>query len=115
MWSCFETAITSMASIYEGQILEKLSNSRFKKIKKVYGKNTTDKTENCCNTFDNLKNEIDKKFPIFISFPDRTNYLLDEVITNYTRDKKKDKEVILFAAALRNTVHNNGVHLKARC
>ncbi len=110
MWSCFETAITSITAKYELEIRKKLSNSRLKKVKKIYKRNST---EACSDIIEHLKESIDKEFPIYISFPDRINYLLDEVIEDYKRDKKKDKEILLYAAALRNTVHNNGVHLKA--
>ncbi|EQF26817.1 hypothetical protein QEW_0965 [Clostridioides difficile CD160] len=113
MWSCFETAITSMTVTHEKKIIEKLSNSRFKKIKKFCKNNISDKMNNCCDNLEDLKDKFDKEFPIFISFPDRTNYLLDEISEDYTRSEKKDKEILLFLVALRNTVHNNGVHLKA--
>lgn len=113
MWSCFETAITSITTKYELEILKKLSNSRLKKVKKIYKNSKRSSTEVCSDIIDYLKESIDKEFPIYISFPDRMNYLLDEVIKDYKRDKKKDKEIVLYAAALRNTVHNNGTHLKA--
>lgn len=113
MWSCFETAITSITTKYELEIIKKLSNSRLKKVKKICKNGKRSSTEACSDIIEYLKESIDKEFPIYISFPDRMNYLLDEVIEDYKRDKKKDKEIVLYAAALRNTVHNNGVHLKA--
>lgn len=113
MWSCFETSILSMALTYEEQIIKKLSDSRFRKIKNIYYKNTNNGVKNYSSSLDNLRNEIDKKVPIFLSFPDKTNYLFNEVLKNYKRDKKKDKDILSFAAALRNTMHNNGVHLRA--
>ena len=58
--------------------------------------------------------EVIKKFPKFVSFNDRRDYLFDEIIKDsYKRDKTKDRKILDFCAALQNTMHNNGTYLKA--
>lgn len=120
MWSSFEAAINSLTTKYETKIYTKLKKSHFKKFKKFYKSNilksiTDDNTivEKLEKILEMKEEEINNEFPRYISFPDRTNYLFDELLSDYSRDKNKDKEILLYAASLRNTIHNNGTHLKA--
>ena len=53
-----------------------------------------------------------KEFPIYISFPDKINYLFGKILKSYSRDVKKDKDILLFCGKLRNTIHNNGINWK---
>lgn len=112
MWSCFETAINAIFSPYSAQLEDKLNNSHFKKnlnfLKQCFqGK---EEKEWVSNIFTEHKSEFIKKFPKYVSFSDEINFLFGEILKNYTRDKKKDKEILLYCGRLRNTLHNNGLN-----
>lgn len=117
-WSCFENAIISITKSDETVIKEELENRKFIEFKKFISKNLfaeikdslpPDKIE---NIIEEKRKEIIRKNPTYISFPDRTNYLFKKIKKYYTRNIQQDKETLLFLGALRNTVHNNGKHLK---
>lgn len=115
-WSCFEACLNLICEPYETEIREKQNDSQFKEMKKflksLYGARLD--YEEIIGEFDNEKEKFNKKFGKYVSFPDKYTYLIKEVIgDNYTRDEKKDRDFLEFCGALRNTVHNNGVHLKA--
>lgn len=115
-WSCFEACLNLICEPYEAKIREKQNDSQFKEMKKflkgLYGARL-DYGE-IIGAFDNENEKFNKKFGKYVSFPDKYIYLIKEVIgDNYTRNEKKDRDFLEFCGAFRNTVHNNGVHLKA--
>ena len=118
VWSCFEDAINSITKKDESLINNELANSNFKKYKKFIKKILFSDGENDLlsdridTILDQKKEDIIKENPIYISFPDRMNYLFKKIKEQYRRDIKQDKNTLLFLGALRNTVHNNGRHLK---
>jgi hypothetical protein len=118
MWSCFESAIISITKMDETLIKEGLANSEFEKyrnfIKNILFVDVKDvlPPDKIDKIMGEKREEIMKKNPVYISFPDRTNYLFKQVKEHYGRNIKQDKNTLLFLGALRNTVHNNGKHLK---
>ena len=62
--------------------------------------------------FENNQGVFYKEFPIYVSFPDKINYLFAKILKSYSRDVKKDKDILLFCGKLRNTLHNNGINWK---
>ena len=114
MWSCFEATINSMCITYEREIEKQLSHSKSKKMIKFLKKcmkNKVDESE-IKEIFENNQDIFYKEFPIYISFPDKINYLFGKILKSYSRDVKKDKDILLFCGKLRNTIHNNGINWK---
>lgn len=112
MWSCFEAAITALCIHFEDKIKSKLDESNYTKMLK-YIKSCVESDEDkidIAKKFENNKERFIKKFPKYVSFPDRINYLFNDVLKSYSRDIKRDKEILLFCGKLRNTVHNNGLN-----
>ena len=112
MWSCFEAAINSLCMPFEEMIKKKLDDSYFVKITK-YFKNCLkgiDNENDIINLFERNKEQFIKKFPQYVSFPDKINFLFGDILESYSRDIKKDKEVLTFCGRLRNTIHNNGIN-----
>lgn len=121
MWSCFEYSISNIFSRIEDRVQKQLEEKQIDKIKKML------RTKILCtiNCEDKVKNqiieEVDKNsdyfiknFPKYISFSDKINYLFkSDLLKEYSRNIKKDKSILLYCAALRNTLHNNGEHKKA--
>jgi len=116
MWSCFEASINSLTKAYENEVLAIKENSSIKGFKKIICDIFKDSSINHSSNIQVLceknKDNILKKYPIYVSFSDRVNYLYKYVLTEYPRDAKVDKDILLFAGAIRNTIHNNGIHLK---
>lgn len=115
-WSCFESCLNLICEPYETEIREKLNGAQFKEMKKflksIYKTSLDD--EEIIARLDENEEKFNKKFGKYVSFPDKYTYLLKKVIGDkYTRDEKKDRDFLEFCGAFRNTVHNNGVHLKA--
>jgi len=112
MWSCFESAINSLCVPFEDEIKKKLDNSNYKKTLKFIKKciENEDDAESISKKFEERKEEFIKKFPKYVSFPDKINYLFSNVLKSYSRDINKDKEILLFCGKLRNTLHNNGLN-----
>lgn len=114
MWSCFEASINSLCLPFENAIQKKLDASNFKKATKFFAQcmgDSIDKQE-LIKILNQNEQKYSEKFPQYISFPDRINYLFNTLQVEYQRNIAEDKEIILYCGALRNTVHNNGVHLK---
>ena len=117
-WTGFEACINLICNEYDSQIQEMLNESQFKDMKKYLKK----LYEGCNNidekivlkAFEDDREDYLKKFSKYVDLPSKYNYLKKEVIKdNYKRNWKKDIEVLQFCGALRNTIHNNGTHLKA--
>ena len=60
---------------------------------------------------ENKENYI-KKFPKYISFFDKVNFIFKRIEKNYSRIIKDDREILLFYSTLRNTIHNGGINRK---
>ena len=120
-WSGFEATLNKICVPYEAEIQKKLEDSAVKNMKKFLRKLTVGFCEDADDLDKKLlsaldKNRVDllKDFGPYISTPDKYNYLLKHVIGDkYKRDRNHDVGILEFAGAMRNTVHNNGVHLKA--
>lgn len=114
VWSCFESAIISITAKYEDSMLDEISESNFKKYKKLTEKVLSGilSPDKIAPVLKEKKAEIIKQTPIYISFPDRINYLFKQMKDEYKRDVNQDKNTLLFLGALRNTVHNNARHIK---
>lgn len=116
-WSCFEACINKICEPYEAEIREKLNNSQFKEMKKFLNGLYKDlpNREKIIKEFEDSKETFNKKFGKYISFTDKYTYLLKNIINKHycTRDPKKDIDILEFCGAFRNTVHNNGTHLKS--
>ena len=113
-WSGLESCINGICREYEDAIQERCNASQIKQMKRLLKAMYKDKCfyEQMIEVF--VDEEVIKKFPKFVSFNDRRDYLFDEVIKDsYKRDKTKDRKILDFCAALRNTMHNHGTHLKA--
>ena len=113
-WSCFEACINIICKPYEEKIRENLNTSQFEEMKKFLNKLYDDQSEyqEIITKFD--KEKFSKKFGKYVSFPDKYTYLMKNIIGNeYKRDEKNDRKFLEFCGAFRNTVHNNGTHLKA--
>ena len=115
-WSCFETCLNYICEPYEEKIREKLNTSQFNEMKKFLGRLYKDVPdyEGIIEKLEHEKEKFNKKFGRYVSFPDKYSYLFKEVLgSNYTREEKKDRVFLEFCGAMRNTVHNNGMHLKS--
>lgn len=115
-WSCFEDCINHICEPYEKEIRENLNSSQFKTMKNFFNKLYRDwpNFDEIISQFEKGREQFDKKFGKYVSFSDKYTYLIKNIIGNhYTRDQKADREVLEFCGALRNTVHNNGTHLKS--
>ena len=124
-WSGFEATINVICKDYENDILSLLQESKIKAMRKLLEKLVTDGhieekkeqialIESLSASLLNNREDFLKTFGPYISLPDKYNYLLKHVIGNrYIRDRKRDVEILAFGGAMRNTIHNNGVHLKA--
>ena len=117
-WTGFEACINLVCREYEDRIQEKINESQFKKMKmyldKLCDKNEDIEKDKVLIAFETDRESYIKSFGGYVDFPSKYNYLFKEVIKeHYKRDWKKDNETLLFCGALRNTMHNNGTHLKA--
>lgn len=112
MWSCFETAINAIFSPYSIPLKDKLNDSYFNKNLKFLKQCFQEKEERerILKIFAEHKLEFIKKFPKYVSFSDEINFLFGDILKSYSRDKKKDKEILLYCGGLRNTLHNNGLN-----
>lgn len=112
MWSCFESAINSLCVSFEDEIKKKLNESNYKKTLKFIKKciQNKDDARKISNKFEENKDEFIKKFPKYVSFPDKINYLFSDILKSYSRNINKDKEILLFCGKRRNTLHNNGLN-----
>ena len=112
IWSCFEAAINCLCEPFEDEIKKKLDESNYVKTLKFI----TDCMENdeivagISDALERNKDSFIKKFPKYISFPDKIDYLLKNILKSYSRNKKSDKKILLFCGKLRNTIHNNGLN-----
>lgn len=115
-WSCFESCLNLICEPYEKNIIQKLNKSQFKEMNKFL-KSLYGGKEYYEEIVENLNSKEDlfyKSFGKYVSFPDKYNYLIKDVLKDkYTRDEKKDRAFLEFCGAARNTLHNNGIHLKA--
>lgn len=114
-WSCFESCLNLICEPYEKNIIQKLNKSQFKEmnkfLKNLYGEK--EYYEDIVEILNNKEESFYKSFGKYVSFPDKYNYLLKDVLKDkYTRDEKKDRAFLEFCGAARNTLHNNGIHLK---
>lgn len=124
-WSGFEATINLICKPYEDAIQKELEESSFKDMRKLLKKlisedeaavdNEGSPVETLLCSLDNHKEDFLKSFGPYVSLSDKYNYLLKKVIgdKNYTRNRKRDTEILNFGGSMRNTMHNNGVHLKA--
>lgn len=115
-WSCFEACINQICEPYEMEIQKKLNRSRCRKMKKFLNDLYEDwpNREEIISRFEKGEETFNEGFGQYTSFPDKYTYLIKNVIgSHYTRDQKADRRILEFCGAQRNTVHNNGVHLKA--
>ena len=114
-WSCFEACINQICEPYETEIKEKLNRSQCKEMKKFLN-DLYEGWPNCKEIilqFEKEEEKFNKKFGQYVSFPDKYTYLIKNVIgSRYARDQKADRRILEFCGAERNTMHNNGVHLK---
>ncbi|MGG7162964.1 hypothetical protein [Clostridium ihumii] len=120
MWSCFEYSISAIFLPLQDEAQKDLNSSQIKNLKKVLNNKILCKI----NCEDSIKSEIIKeiernsddiirKLPKYISFVDKINFLfVSDLLKDYSRDRKMDKNILLYCGALRNTIHNNGVHRK---
>lgn len=114
-WSGFESCVNHICRPYEEQIQKRCNESQYKRMKNLLSRIYADckNLSSVMEIFESSKEQFLDKFPKYISFNDKRDYLFDEIlIDRYKRDKKKDRDFLDFCAALRNTVHNNGTHLK---
>lgn len=115
-WSCFEACINQICEPYEEKIRENLNSSQFKTMKKFFSGLYRDwpNHDEIMEQFEKGEELFTQKFGKYVSFSDKYTYLIKNVIgKHYTRDQKADRNVLEFCGALRNTVHNNGTHLKS--
>lgn len=112
MWSCFEAAINSLCMPFEEMIKKKLEDSNFVKITKYIKSclKDIDNETDIIDLFERNKERFIKKFPQYVSFPAKIDFLFGDIFESYSRDIKKDKEVLSFCGRLRNTIHNNGIN-----
>lgn len=120
MWSSFELSISHIYKKYELENTEKLNESHFNDFTKFIknkilneidlNDSDKDKIKELINT---KKSEFLKVFPKSVSSDDQINCIFNIIKQTYCRDIKSDKHIIHFLRSLRNTVHNNGIHLKA--
>ncbi|WP_299571254.1 hypothetical protein [uncultured Leptotrichia sp.] len=110
IWSNFEAAVTSICFLFEEQFQEKINNSNFKKMCKFLNKHFENKE--IIDEFKKKKIEFQNSFPKYLSFSDKINLLFKDVLSksSYSREIKKDKEIIEFCIKSRNTIHNNGIN-----
>lgn len=115
-WSLFESCINFIVSPYNKKIQISANDSETKKVRiflnKLCSEDSSINTDSLLKCFDNNKELFLKKFAKYVSFNDKINYLFKHVLIDYSRDKKNDRKIIEFCAAKRNTIHNNGLHLK---
>ncbi|XZI40748.1 hypothetical protein ACSXEP_07070 [Clostridium perfringens] len=113
MWSCFEASINSLCREFDDMIKKDLETSNHKKILKFIKKCINDDSsyKSFINEFNKNKESLIKKVPTYVSFSDKINYLFKHILKGYSRDEKKDKEILLFCGRLRNTLHNNGLNI----
>ncbi len=108
MFSSFEAWITKISESYENEMTEKYTLSRLKKCREHL------------DNYEKAESEEDKEkhFKLlrsvpgnYLSFPDKFNFVMGKVKSNnYQREIKKDREIIDFLRASRNSVHNGGIH-----
>lgn len=120
MWSAFELSISTIFCEYSNGYEDKLKSSHLEKFKKfvinqiIPGASLTEiQFQKLHDSIARNKEKFLKRFPRYITSDDKINYLFKHVVKNtYTRDITKDKEIINFIRASRNTQHNNGIHTK---
>jgi len=107
-FSCFENWISKLYSGYAEKLEAAYEKGRREKVidlLKQHGEASSDDAKLKC---------LEKILSVrsgYRSFPDKINALYKMVEKkNYARDIKKDKEIIEFLGACRNTVHNSGFH-----
>ena len=113
-WSEFEACINGICRGFENEIQQISNESHFKAMNKFF-KNVYKNNMNHDKIIDLLEQNRDlyfKKFPKFISFNEKRDYLFKVIgKDNYSRDQKQDRKILDFCAALRNTLHNNGLNI----
>lgn len=102
-FSVFENYISKLYNAFCRTHKEKNADETKAKIKYLIDNINDD------NRLDTI-NKIIKSQGVFTSFQDKFN-AIHRIGERYARDIKKDREIINFLSKLRNTVHNNGIHL----
>lgn len=112
IFSAFEFWISKLYEKYCNEIKEKMLNSRKQKYKKLIDKyNLLDENE---EEKDKILIKIIKAQGIYFSFPDKLNSIFKVINKEkYTQSRniQKDKDLIDFLRASRNTIHNTGIHI----
>lgn len=118
MWTSFEFNISNIYEKYKLDDENVLNESQFNKFRKFFNSSILNEIELSEEDKTKIKdivtsksNEFLKKFPKYISSDDKINFIFKLIQHRYTRDINKDKETIHFLRTLRNTHHNNGIHL----
>jgi hypothetical protein len=110
VWSDFENGISELCKSFEEEIKNESDNSNFKKQINFWKKNLKD--EEILKMLEENKENYIKKFPKYISFFDKVNFIFKRIEKNYSRIIKDDREILLFYSTLRNTIHNGGINRK---
>ena len=110
VWSVFENGINELCEIFDEEIKKTLNNNNCKKQLKFLKRYIKD--EEIMKILEEKEDEYIKKFPKYISLFDKINFIFKKIKEKYSREIKKDKEVLLFYSTLRNTIHNVGINKK---
>lgn len=107
-FSCFENWVSKLYSGYAEKLEADYEKSRREKVLDLLGQygeaESDDARLKCLEDLLSIRGA-------YRSFPDKINALYKMVEKeNYARDVKKDKKIIEFLGACRNTVHNSGFH-----
>ncbi len=118
MWSSFELSISHIYKKYELESTTILHESHLKNLTKFIKNkilseidlNDSDKTK-ITELIYTKKSEFLKVFPKYVSSEDQINFIFKQIESRYPRNVEEDKKTIRFIRSLRNTMHNNGIHL----
>lgn len=118
MWTSFEVSINYIYERYELENTEMLQKSHFKKFNKFIENIVLNEVDLDDSNKDKIREMINiksskylKEFPKYITSDDKINYIFKLIKSKYSRNINEDKKIIHFLRSLRNTMHNNGIHL----
>lgn len=104
-WSAFELCITTFSSaLCEPLELEKLLSHQYSEIIRILRHTNISENE-----LKKLKKHLIKEHMTHVPINRKIDLLFIKA-ENYYRDKKKDKEFLLFYGKLRNTMHTNFIY-----
>lgn len=113
IWSGFECSINIIYDKYFSNCVSEYSLRNINTIKKLLLKIIENEFNAKFNVDERISANIDyinKKLPYYITSDDKLNSILKKIKQHYTRDIKKDKQIIQLFRSVRNSMHNNGIH-----